>query len=181
MHHAVGKRHADSDDEDCPVLLGKLLLPLHRCEVGIKLAGLLRVDEGYLLGQFLCACGIVFGNKECGSLDCLIDFSDNRLEEIEIPLPVRHHALPVPLVDVDGMDVVDLIVRTDGVHVGVKSRSGSESVVRQCHALPLCKALNDFHGGLPHIAHVETHRPLDAVQVIVDSAIRLHEQCRSDT
>ena len=181
MRHTVCKRHAYSDDEDCAVLLCKLLLPLHRRKVGIKLPGLFGVDECDVLRQLLCTCRIVFGNEECCPLNGLVNLCDNALEESKVSLTVRHHALPVPLVHVDGVDVIDVIVRTDGVHVGVKTCSRSEPVVRKRHALPLCKALDDLHRGLVHIADVETHRPLHSVEVIVDSAIRLHEQCRSDT
>ena len=134
------------------------------------------MDESDLLRKFLRTCRIVFGNEECGPLDGFVDLGDHGLEEIQVPLVIVHHPLPVPLVNVDGVDVVDVIVRTDGVHVGVKTRARCETVVCQGHALPFCKALHDLHRSIAHVAHGEADRPLDAVEVIVDTAVGTHEE-----
>ena len=49
----------------------------------------------------------------------------------------RDDLLPVPLVDVDGVEVVHLLVAADGVHVGEEALAGVELVALQRQPLPL--------------------------------------------
>ena len=46
---------------------------------------------------------------------------------------------PVPLVHIDGVEVVQLLVPADGVHVAVQALAHAEAVVLQGLALPLCQ------------------------------------------
>ena len=176
MQNPIRHGHAYSYDEDGTVLLCQFLLPLDRSELRIQGPCLLRVDESDLVRQGLCAGGIVLGDQELGALDSLVDPCHDALEEVQVPLAVCHHALPVPLVNVNGMDVVYVIIRTDGVHVRVKTCSRLKAMVGQSHPLPFGKALHYLHGGLIHVSHIEPDRTLNTVEVIVDSAVRLDEK-----
>ena len=52
---------------------------------------------------------------------------------------------PVPLVDIDGVQVVEILIAADRVHIGVDAMSRLDAVLTERHSLPFCKRLYDFH------------------------------------
>ena len=58
-------------------------------------------------------------------------------EEFFVPLLGCDDLFPVPLIDVNGMKVVELLIAPDGVHVCVQTSAGSYHVSAESHALPL--------------------------------------------
>ncbi len=87
--------------------------------------------------------------------------------------------LPVPLVDVDGVEIVEFLVSTDGVHVGVKSFSDTEPVITERHALPLGEGLNDLRL-CSGVLDVEGDLAFITVQVIVQAGGCLKKQRRGN-
>ena len=84
---------------------------------------------------------------------------------------------PVPLIHIDGVEVVQLLVAADGVHVAVQALAHPEAVVLQGLALPLGQRLHHLCFGAA-VLDVEGDLPLDAVQVVVQAGGRLQKQRR---
>ena len=79
------------------------------------------------------------------------------------------------------MEVVQLFVGADGVHIGVDAVSAGNLILRQRHPFPLCQRVDDLGPLVAHIADGESHRPFDAVEVVVDAQSALDKQRRRDT
>ena len=103
------------------------------------------------------------------------DGADNELQVFHVPGLPGDDLFPVPLVYIDGVDVVQLFVSADGVHVGVEAAPHPEVVPLQCQPLPLGQGVDHLHLG-SHRRHIEAHRPLIAVQVVVQARILRDKQ-----
>ena len=90
-------------------------------------------------------------------------------------VPGGQNLLPIPLVYVDRVEVVQLLVPADGVHVGVKPLSHREMVAVEGHALPLGQGV-DHLGVLLGKGYVKGHRPFHAVEVVVEAGLGLHKE-----
>ena len=73
------------------------------------------------------------------------------------------------------MDIVDLLVPADGVHIGVKPLADIEIIVFQREPLPLREGMHHLRG-LPDRRDVEPDRTLHAVQIVVQARILPHEE-----
>ena len=86
---------------------------------------------------------------------------------------------PVPLVYVDRVEVIQLLVPADGVHVGVEAGIGAEAVALQGQALPLCQRMDDLDL-FSDIGDIKGNGAFHAVEVIVDTAALADEQRGGD-
>ena len=107
--------------------------------------------------------------------DDIVDLPHDLAQEIEIPIGRRDHPLPVPLVDVDRVQLIQHLVGADGVHVGVDALAGREAVVGQGHPLPLGQRLHALRAAVVQALDREGNRPLDAVEVVIDARVGQHE------
>ena len=89
----------------------------------------------------------------------------------------RDDLLPIPLIDVDGVQVIQLLVPADGVHVGVNALAGVDIVAIERHALPLGQRMDDLRVGV-RAGNIEADRALHAVEIVVQAGGRLDEQRR---
>ena len=75
------------------------------------------------------------------------------------------------------MQVIHLLIPPDGVHIRVDSLIYAIAIAPQRHALPFGQGVDDLHL-LARILQIELHRPLHAVQIVIQSAIRPHKKRR---
>ena len=177
---AGAEKSADLHDAGSLMLPDKGVFPLGTgFQTGIHVFQLLRGDEGDLPAQLGAQLGEADVQAVVGVADGTHDGADDELQEVQIPVFPGNDLLPVPLIDVDGMDVVQRFVPADGVHVGVQAISNGEIVALEGEALPFCQRMHHLsvhaHGG-----NVKGHRPLVAVQVIVQAGAFGDEQGRGD-
>ena len=135
----------------------------------------------YLFRQARPDVDVLLADHELGSHYGRPYAADNVLQILRIPLPGEHHALPVPLVHIEGVDVVQLLVRTDGVHVGVDAIARLDAVLRQGKALPFGEGMHYLADLSAHVLHGETHCTLHSVEVVIYTHSPLYEQGRSHT
>ena len=161
------------------MILHPRVLPLLGGEVGPEILQLLGGDEGHLpvhQGQG----GEGRKHRPQGGLcvpQCAHDGAHRVLEVGLVPVPGGQHLFPVPLVHVHGVEVVQLLVPADGVHVGIQPLAHGKLVAVQGQPLPFCQRVDHLRVP-PGIGNVKGHRPLHAVQVVVQAGGRLHEQGR---
>ena len=139
------------------------------------------MDEGYLFGQEglnlrICLADVVLG-AEYRAIDAL----HNLLQILHRATLLGHNTLPVPLVNVERVEIVQLLVGTDGVHIGDDAVAILHLILRQRHALPLGQRVNNLGLCLGHILYGECHGALGAAQIVVHTESLEHEQRRSNT
>ncbi|CDC71191.1 unknown [Oscillibacter sp. CAG:155] len=86
---------------------------------------------------------------------------------------------PVPLIHVNGVEVVHLFIPADGVHIGIKAGAGLELITLEGQTLPLGQRVYHLPLGA-HIGDVEGDRALHTVQVIVQTGLAVHEKGSRD-
>ena len=103
----------------------------------------------------------------------------NELQIVQIPVFPGNDLFPVPLVHINGVDVVQLLIPANGVHIRIQAVSDGKVVPFQGQPLPLGQGV-DHLGILLNGGNIKADRPLVAVQVVVQSGILRDEQRRRD-
>ena len=143
--------------------------------VGIQVLQLLGRDEEHIPVQLR----VKAREGDAEGVIRLADRADNvahgALEIGNVAVFARDDLFPVPLVDVDGVEVVDLFVAADGVHIGEKSLAGVELIALECQTLPLRQRMDDLRV-YTDVGDVEAHRTLVPIQIIIQTGILLHKK-----
>ena len=114
-------------------------------------------------------------DRGLGLADGVHDGGYGPLEIFQVPVPGGEHLFPVPLVHIDGMEIVGLLIPPDGVHIGVEPLPHGELVAVERHALPLGQGV-DHLGVPPGGGNIKSDRPLHTVEVVVEAGGCLHKQ-----
>ena len=183
MRLAGAQCAADADDERRMVLAHEGMLALLRREVRIAILELLRSDKRDLTLQLRQHLKLRI-DRAHGALRLANgsdDVHDRGLEIVQIAVTALDDLLPVPLINVDGVEIIEhILVAADGVHVGIETLSGIEVVAVERHALPLGEGLHDLRL-LTGLQDIERDRTLIAVEVVVQAAGLLKKQRRGHT
>ena len=168
---------ADAHEEGHWMLPYPGILPFLGAALRPAVLQLLGGDKGDLLlhqGQ----SGELGKHREEGALGLPHGGNDgvHRLPQIGlVPVPGGDHLLPVPLIHVDRVEVVQLLIPADGVHVGIQALTHGELVAVQGHALPLGQGV--YHLGVPpNGGYVKGDGALHPVEIVVQAGGCLHEQ-----
>ena len=135
------QRSADLHQEGGAVLLHKGVLTLLRGQVRVLVLQLLRGDEGDVgaVQRQLLQLGEHGVQVHLGGADSGHDGAHHALEVSLVAVFQTDHLFPVPLVHIDGVQVVQIFVAADSVHIAVQALAHTEIVVLQGLALPLCQ------------------------------------------
>ena len=170
---------ADLHEEHGVVLTADGVLPLLGGEVGPAILQLLRGDEVHLPLQH----GVQAGESDLQGVVGLHhrahDGADGLAQVLLIAVLPLDDLFPVPLIHIDGVEIVHLLVAADGVHIGEQALAGLEVVALQRQTLPLGQRVYHLAGGT-HVGNVERNGALHAVEVIVQTGTLLHEQGSGD-
>ena len=165
----------DLHQEDGAVLTADGILALLGGEVGVLVLQLLRGDEEHVAGEL----GVQAREGDAERVVRLDDGADNvthrALEVGDVAVAGVDDLFPVPLIDVDGVEVVHLFVAADGVHIGEQALADIELVALERQTLPLGEALHDLRV-VADVGDIEADGALHAVEVIVQTGIFFHEE-----
>ena len=175
VRRSVGEHPANADDEHGAPAAHDLVLTLFGIQAGVELHQLLGVDEMDFLREFRDDLGELHEKLVLGDLDGLVDAANGLLEETQVAVFAADDLLPVPLIHVDGVEVVQFFVGPQGVHVGVDAAPGTDAHLRQLDALPFGQGVHDFRLALVHVADGEADGPLHAVQLVVEAGPGEHD------
>ena len=179
---AGAQRRADADDEGRRVLAHIGVLALFRRKARVHVLELLRGDEAHAARELSESLELRIDGLH-GVLrvaDRGHDVHDRGLEVVEVAVFGQDDLLPVPLVDVDGVESVELVlVAAHGVHVGDDALAGIEAVALEREALPLGEGLHDL-GAVGRAQDIEADRALIAVEVVVQARGLVDEERRGD-
>ena len=96
-------------------------------------------------------------------LDHLKDGTHRVLQRLLGPLFFFYDLFPVPLVYIAGMQIIQLLVPADGIHIRIQPFPRQESVITKRHTFPLSKRLYYLHIFVPDSGNVEPDRTLHSV------------------
>ena len=156
-------------------------LPLVGGEMGVQVLQLLGGDEAHLPLQLHLQLREGPAQGVAGVAHRPHNGADGVAEVVLVPLVPGDDLLPVPLIHVDGVDVVQAFVPADGVHVGIEPVAGVEAVALEGQALPLGQGVDHLPLRARDGGDVEAHRPLHAVEVVIQSRVLIHKQRRGHT
>ena len=174
---AVGQLAADAHQEGNGMFPHEKILPLLGGLVRIKIQQLLRGDERDLPGQLGMQLGIAAVDNQRSVADAAHDLPHRVLQGIQVAGLRGDDPLPVPLIHVDGMQVVQLFIPADGVHIGIDALARVKIVAEQGHALPLGQRLHHLRVHARR-RNIKADRAFHAVQVIVQAGGGFHKQRR---
>ena len=169
MWLSIGEVAADADDEHGSIAFADGVLALFRRFVGIHPQEFLTVDEMYFFGQKWGNLWIGLAHEIFRAADGAVDAADDFFQEVDGAFLTLDGAAPVPLVHIEGVDVVEFLVASDGVHVGVETIARTNFVFCKHQALPFGERVHHFSHLLSHVLDRKLYWAFHAVQIIVDS------------
>ena len=178
MGFAAGELVADLHQEHTSVLLCNQVFPFLGSVVRIQVLQFLGGDEENVLGKMLDRFRIFVPHLVLHVLDDFENLADRVHQRIQAALLLCDHTFPVPLVHITGVQVIQLLIPADCVHVGVEAFTGLKAVLLKGHTFPFGKGVDNLQGLAGKPQHIKVHGPLRAVQVVIQSAAALHEQGR---
>ena len=98
-----------------------------------------------------------------------VDAADDVVKEVHRAILRADSSLPVPLIDVERVDVIQLLVGADSVHVRVEPLAGRDAVGGQLHALPFGQRVHHLGTSVAHVFDGERYGALHAVEVVVQT------------
>ena len=162
------KRTADLQDAGGRMLLHKGIFSAVAVQFGIQILQLLGSHKGDLPAELGMQLGIAHLQPVIGIANRRNDGTNDELQIIEIPVFPGDDLLPVPLVYIDGMDIIQILVPADGIHVGIEAVSHAETVALQGQPLPLGQGMHHL-GILAHGGNIEADRPLITVEIVIQT------------
>ena len=171
------ERSTDLHQEGGAVLLHKGVLALLRGQVGILVLQLLGGDEGDVgaVQRQLLQLGEHGVQVHFGGADGRHDGAHHALQVCFAAVFQTDRLFPVPLIHIDGVQVVQLFIPADGVHIAVQALAHMEVVVLQSFALPLCQRLHHLCLNAA-VLDIKGDLALHAVQVVVQAGGRFQKQ-----
>ena len=175
MRLAVRENTPDADYENGLMFLYDSIFPLLRTESGIHLQQFFRMDEEYIFRQHRLDLRELDIKLVLCHLYALIYPADRLFKKLQRPLSRGYDLLPVPLVDINGMHVIQFLLRTKGIHVGVYASTFRNLHLRKLHPLPLRKRM-DYFGLRPiHVLHRKCDRTFHTVQIVIKAHSAHHD------
>ena len=131
-------------NENRLVKLGDSVLPLFRRTVGIHILKLLGRHKFDMIRQISSDIFILIGHIILRYFQSLIYGLYDQLQILPVSVFLIDNLLPIPLVYINGMDVVRVLVPADSAHIGVKTFTHAEAVLLQRQTFPLCKGMDNL-------------------------------------
>ena len=170
---------ADLHEKYRVVLPADGVLPLLGSQVREPILQLLGGDEIHVPVD----AGVQAGKGNVQRIIGLADGSHNgphRLAQIALrPILTKDDLFPVPLIHIDGVEVIHHLIPPDGVHVGEEALAGVELIALQSQPLPLGQRVDHLPGGV-YVGDIEGDRALHAVEVVIQPRIFFHKQWGGD-
>ena len=82
--------------------------------------------------------------KELCAEDGSIDTTDNTLQKAACPVSFGDDRFPVPLVNIKRMKVIQLLIGTDSIHIGIDTIARLNGIISQRQSFPLCQRVHNL-------------------------------------
>ena len=166
---------ADAHQKRDRVFPDKGVFPLLGGKIRIEVQQLLGGEEGHLVGELGAQARVAAVDQQRRIADAAHDVAHRILQEAQGAHLPGDDAFPVPLVHVDGVQVIQLLVAPDGVHVGVDPLAGMKIVAIEGHALPFGQRMHHLRLHA-RCRDIEGDRTFHAVEVVIEAGGRVYKQ-----
>ena len=119
MRLTGSKLVTDLLDADCALETAEFEFSLLRCKIRVLIFEFLGSNKGDLLRKNALNVIIEIRHMLLGQTNAFIDRLYRLFEELTGSLLLGDDLLPVPLIDIDGMDIIGILITADRIHVGV--------------------------------------------------------------
>ena len=159
------------------LFLADRILTLFGGKAWIQILQLLRSDKSHLMRQQR----VLLQLREHGAhghfrgAHAADNAAHNALQIFDLAVLGADHLFPVPLVHINAVQVVQLFIAANGVHIGIQAVAGIKPIVTQGLALPLGKALHHL-ALFAAVQHIKLHRAFYTVQIVVQAGAHFHKQ-----
>ena len=171
------QRFADLHDENGLMQAGKLCFALGRSQLRVEIFQFLRGDKG----DFPAEVGMQLRESPAKLIariaDCGNDAANGILQIIQRTVFPGDDLFPVPLVYIDGMQVIQhFFIAADSIHIGIQSFAHVKIIIFQGKAFPFGQGMDDLEFGAAHGRDVKGNGALITVEVIIEAAVCGDEQ-----
>ena len=177
MWFSIAEFSADLHKEHGFIFACNCGLPFFRRHIRIKVKQFLCCNKFDIPRKFRIDVGVPRLKCIQRVTNTAYDGTHGVLQRFQISCFAREHLFPVPLVYVNGMQIIQCFITPDRVHVRIKPLSRMEIIAVKRHALPFCKRMHHLRLGL-RAGNIKAYGAFHTVQVVVKAALRLHEQRR---
>ena len=125
--------------------------------------------RGEVLGQERLDLRIGLARQVLRTADGGVDALHHVFQERQRAVFPLDDSLPVPLVHIQRVQVVQLLVGTNGIHIRIDAIARFYLVFCQRQTLPFCQRMHHLCTGIAQILNRERHCALHTIQVIVDA------------
>ena len=179
MRFSVRQIPADTYYEHRLVAPDNLGFPLLGTQIRVQLLQFFGMDEENIIRQDRLYLRKFHENLVLGHFYRLIYPPHGGFQERNIPVFPVDDLFPVPLVHINGVNVIEVFVRPEGVHIGVYSPARADTHFGEFQPFPLRKRMHDLGPAVRQRLYRERHRTFHTVQVIVYAGARQDNHRRS--
>ena len=166
---SVSEFASDAYYEDAAFFFGDQVLTFFWCFVWIHLTQFLGMYKENVLCQDGLYHGVLLTHIKFSPNHGVIDRFYNLLQILNVALLGKDDTFPVPLVNIDGVDVVQFFVCAYGIHVGIDAIAGFYALGGKRQPFPFSQRVYDLSFFVLKVFNGEGYCPLNAVKVIVDA------------
>ena len=148
-------------------------------KLGVEVLKLLGGDEADLPAETHGQLRVENLDAREGVADRLNNACDRLLEVVDRAGFGRDDLFPVPLVDVNGVQVIHFFITADGVHIGIKALARLKAVFVKGEPLPFGERVDDLCLR-PGFENIKRDGAFNAVEVVVDAGRGIDEQRRGN-
>mmetsp|Transcript_122581 Transcript_122581/g.354275 ORF Transcript_122581/g.354275 Transcript_122581/m.354275 type:complete len:205 (+) Transcript_122581:625-1239(+) len=107
-------------------------------------------------------------NLLVGLENSLVNIFDGGLQSVDITLFLSDHLFPIPLIDVQGVSVIDIVVTTKSTKVSDNSGTRLDLVIMKGPTLPLGQTKGHFQFHILKVTRGKGGGTFDAIEVVVE-------------
>ena len=137
--------------------------------------------EVYVIGKLRFYLGISLKHHEFSAFQSRIYLLHNIFKEFERAVILSNDTFPSPLIHIKRVNVIQFLIGTYGIHIGIYAITGFETVLRQCQSFPFCKRMHNFRLHIAKILYRKLDRTFSSVKVVVDTRARRNKQRTRNT
>ena len=103
------------------------------------------------------------------------DGTDNEFQVFQITIFLGYDLFPVPLIHIDGVNIIQGFIPAYGVHICVQSIADGKIIALQSQTFPFSQRVDDLCIGTD-CGNIEGYRTFETIQIVVQTGILHNKQ-----
>ena len=167
--------------EYCAIFLADSILSLFRSHIRIHIKQILRMNKMNLFWQERLQLWIMLTGEIFSTADSSINATHHVFQEYQAAVFLLDHSLPIPLVNIQRVEIIEFFVSTNSIHIGIDAISRFYFIFSQCQSLPFCQRMNHFRFSISQIFDRESYRTFHSIEIIINTQTFQYEKRSSHT